>query len=170
MLYWQMSVSFAYKALPDCAFSSPSTVLLYFWLFPTYSTRSILPTCASWFYLFPSNYSQCRYKSLPAYCLVVLCVTESTKTPTLSEPSSNLQCPQLPFTTLYFLTGFLLLHPSFHSFTPSSMHLRIHLSVHPSSTYCAPVMSWTLRPLQKITTVNKKGPGPCCLPMKLAAW
>lgn len=153
-----------------CSFLS-LFVLFYFWLFPTYSTRSILPTCAPWFYLFPSNHSQCQHKSLPAYCLAVLWVSLSP----LRLPHSSNQaqifsvlCWPLPLESSYRFLTVSSIHPLFHPFTHSSMNLCIHLFIHPVFTVH---LSWVGHcPSQKITTVSKKRPGPCPLPMKLAAW
>lgn len=69
-----------------------------------------------------------------AYLLLglILCVTESSQTPTLFEPSSSLSCPPLPFTTFSLLLGFLLFH--------LSIHHSIHLPIHPC-TYASICLS-----------------------------
>lgn len=149
MLHWQMAVSSVDKALPDCALFSPLTVLPYFWLFSTYSTRSILPTCAPWFYLFPSNSSQwCTSHRLPtawpySVCHWVLPDSHTLWTK-LKSFVSSIALHHL-FSSLRFLT-ISSIHPSFHPFTHSSMHLCIYLFIHPSSIYCAPAMCWALCP------------------------
>lgn len=82
----------------------------------------------------PSNHSQ-----MPAYSWLYPSVWPGVLQNSNSKPSLSFQCTSLPLTSFNFHLGFYFVHPASQ---PS-----IHLSISPSTTYCAPVLRWVICPL-----------------------